>query len=65
MMTILRARDIASQPQERSDADLTAAFEALHASADKNKDRIRAATDRQLAQAIRDHVGKTEAAPDA
>ena len=65
MMTILKARDIASQPQDRSDADLRAAFHALHASADKNKDRIRAAADRQLARGIRDRVGKTEAAPDA
>lgn len=65
MMTILKARDIASQPQDRSDADLRAAFQALHAAADKNKDCIRAAADRQLAGGIQDRVGDTEDAPDA
>ncbi|WP_300043324.1 hypothetical protein [uncultured Paracoccus sp.] len=62
MMTILRARDIAEAMAAHSEADRRAAFAALHASADLNKDQRRAAADRVLAQAIWDSFGHTPAA---
>lgn len=57
MMTILRARDVAEAIATHSEADRRAAFAALHASADLNKDRRRAEADRALAQAIWDSFG--------
>lgn len=56
-MTILRARDIAGAIASHTEAERRAAFAALHASADLNKDQRRASVDRALAQAIWDSFG--------
>ncbi|TRW92855.1 hypothetical protein FNJ84_20850 [Paracoccus sp. M683] len=42
IMTILRARDVAGAIPAHSEAERRAAFAALHASADLNKDQRRA-----------------------
>ena len=65
MMNILKARDIAMLPQEHDTATLKTAFQALHASADKNKDRACAAADRRLAQSLWDCFGNEEGEADA
>ncbi|WP_300043401.1 hypothetical protein [uncultured Paracoccus sp.] len=57
IMTILRARDVAGAIPAHSEAERRAAFAALHASADLNKDQRRACADRVLAQAIWDSFG--------
>lgn len=61
IMTILRARDVAGAIPAHSEAERRAAFAALHASADLNKDQRRASADRVLAQAIWDSFGDTPA----
>jgi hypothetical protein len=57
-MNILKARDVAMLPADHTDDERKTAFRALHASADKNKDRARAAADRRLAKALWDSLGR-------
>ncbi|WP_299846865.1 hypothetical protein [uncultured Paracoccus sp.] len=61
IMTILRASDVAGAIPAHSEAERRAAFAALHASADLNKDQSRASADRVLAQAIWDSFGDSSA----
>lgn len=53
MMNILKARDVAMTLASHTPDERGRAFQALHASADKNKDRARAAADRVLAKTLR------------
>lgn len=52
IMTVLRARDIANNPDKHSQTERRDAFKALLASAEKNKDRARAVLDQHLAKGL-------------
>lgn len=54
-VNILKARDIAMQPDRHSTEEREAAIKSLTGSAAKNKDRQRAAADVELAKALRQY----------
>ncbi len=54
-VNILKARDIAMQPDRHSAEEREAAIDSLIGSAEKNKDRQCAAADVELAKALRQY----------
>lgn len=62
-VTILKARDIASNPDAYQLPERHAAYHHLQAAADKNKDRARAAQDRVLAAHLFLRLGELEDTP--
>lgn len=58
-MNVLKARDVALLPAQHTASEQEDARRALILSAERNKDRARAAADMRLAASLRSHIAAT------